>query len=160
MVDVREAQTKDGEHVRRLTASVFADFAMFQKLLPKFFATPGVTTYLASSAGEVVGFVMLGFLPWTGGRDGDNPWIADILAIGVDPGHQRKGIGSALMHQALELVRLMEEWRELKEIQLTCDASNQGAVRFFEKHGLQVVQAKLGTFLSGQSAIRLTKKLS
>ncbi len=160
MIEIREASPQDSETVRRLTAAVFTEYEGLQKLLPKFFATPGVTTYLASEADQVVGMVMLGFLPWTGGKKGDDSWIGDLLAIGVDPAAQRRGIGSELMARAFELTREMQEWRDLVEIQLTLDAANQAARRFFEKHGFCVAKGTIGAFAGGQSAVRMTKRLS
>lgn len=145
--------------VRRIAEEVFADYGAYGKLIPKFFASQGVATFVARVAGQVVGFVMIGFLPWqAGGRDSDD-WIGDVLAIGVDPARQGKGIGSQLMQQALELSRQMSEWRDLREIQLTCAADNQAALRFFSRHGFQVSEERHGSYAGGQDAMRLVRPL-
>jgi ribosomal protein S18 acetylase RimI-like enzyme len=102
---------------------------------------------------------MLGFLPWSGGAEEGNPWISDLLAIAVVPEQRRRGIGDALMQRMFGLVEEMSEWRDVKEIQLTCAEGNQAGLGFFQKHGFSVIDPHHGTYSGGQPALRLARRL-
>jgi ribosomal protein S18 acetylase RimI-like enzyme len=158
MIPVEPAQPEDVEHIHRISKEVFDIYGDYGKILPRFFTSQGVTTYVARIGEDVVGFVMLGFLPWAKGEKEGSPWIADLLAIAVESGHQRHGVGSALMHQALDLVAQMSEWRDVKEIQLTCAESNQVGLNFFARHGFKISNPHHGNYSEGQVALRLTRE--
>ena len=81
-----------------------------------------------------------------------------MLAIAVESGHQRHGVGTALMQQALDLVAKMSEWRDVKEIQLTCAESNQVGLSFFARHGFKISNPHYGNYSEGQVALRLTRE--
>ncbi|MBN2497537.1 MAG: GNAT family N-acetyltransferase [Deltaproteobacteria bacterium] len=159
MIAIVPAQPADVERVRSISSEVFSVYGDYASILPRFFATHGVTTYLARRADEAVGFVMLGFLPWNAGEE-DDAWIADLLAIAVLPAHQRCGVGKALMGQLEKLIGEMSEWRDLKEIQLTCAAGNEAGLAFFEQHGFRVIDRQHGAYSAGQRAWRLARRLS
>jgi ribosomal protein S18 acetylase RimI-like enzyme len=155
MATIVPAQPENVEDVRRISLTVFDEYGDYGRILPRFFTTQGVTTYVARIQQEVVGYVMLGFLPWSGGEVAGNPWIGDLLAIAVEPGHQCKGIGDALMRQVFELVGQMGEWREVREIHLTCAESNQRGRKFFARYGFDVQNPDHGNYSGGQKALRL-----
>lgn len=158
MATIAAPQPGDVEHIRRLSKSVFSEFGPYASLLPRFFATQGVTTYMAREGKEVLGFVLLGFLPWadSDGAKGE-PWIADILAIAVKPTHQHRGVGRLLMRQAFVLTQEMADWREIREIQLTCAENNQIGLAFFKSLGFQVIDRNHGHYANGQKALRLSR---
>jgi ribosomal protein S18 acetylase RimI-like enzyme len=54
-------------------------------------------------------------------------------------------------------VRHMADWRDVREIQLTCAESNQAAVAFFTRYGFRVVDQHHGRYANGQTALRLAK---
>ena len=155
MALIEQAKPEDVDQVHRIAREVFAVYGDYGKLLPRFFASQGVTTYVARIGPEVVGFVMMGFMPWTGGGQEENPWIGDLLAMGVDPARQGKGIGTELIRQAFELVAQMSEWRDIRQVQLTCAESNQQGLGFFARNGFKVIDAQHGSYSSGQAAMRL-----
>ena len=157
MVQVEPAQQEDVEYIHRISKDVFDIYGDYGKILPRFFTSQGVTTYVAKVADDVVGFVMLGFLPWAKGEKEGSPWIADLLAIAVVAGHQRHGVGTALMQQAFDLVAKMSEWRDVKEIQLTCAESNAIGLSFFARHGFKISNPHHGNYSEGQVALRLTR---
>jgi ribosomal protein S18 acetylase RimI-like enzyme len=168
---VEEAKPEDVVAVREISQEIFSAYGDYARLLPRFFSSQGVTSYVAREGARenarenaretarVVGFLLLGFLPWTGGDGCSERWIADVLALGVRPSHQRKGIGKALMTRMLQLVSEMEEWREVREVQLVCAESNLLALDFFRQFGFQVVDPHHGTYAGGQKALRLGRKL-
>jgi ribosomal protein S18 acetylase RimI-like enzyme len=159
MASIEPAKPEDVVAVGKISESAFEDYGEYGKIVAKFFTSQGVTTYVARAGGEVVGFIMLGFLPWSGGAEEGNPWISDLLAIAVAPGQRRRGIGDALMQQMFKLVEEMSEWRDVKEIQLTCAAGNQAGLNFFEKYGFAVIDPNHGSYSGGQPALRLVKRL-
>ncbi len=79
---------------------------------------------VAADDGEVVGTVM-------GGYDGHRGWV---YSVAVNPRHQRRGIGAALV-RGIEAV-LVE--RGCLKVNLQVRASNAGVIAFYEKLGYGV----------------------
>jgi ribosomal protein S18 acetylase RimI-like enzyme len=159
MAFIEPARPEDVAQVGKISEAAFEDYGEYGKIVAKFFTSQGVTTYVARVGTEVVGFIMLGFLPWTGSAEEGNPWISDLLAIAVVPEQRRRGIGDALMQRMLQLVEEMSEWRDVKEIQLTCAEENRAALDFFKKYGFEVIDPRHGSYSGGQPALRLAKRL-
>jgi ribosomal protein S18 acetylase RimI-like enzyme len=159
MAQVEPAKPRDVDQVRRISQTVFVEYTAYAKLLPRFFSTPGVSTYIARVNKQIVGFIMLGFIPWSGSDHDQEAWIADILSIAVVPERQRQGIGGTLLLRAFELTAQMGEWRNLRQIQLTCPESNDAALDFFAKQGFRVCDANHGCFAGGQKAWRLSRPI-
>lgn len=89
------------------------------------------TNLVATSAGEVVGFVLFG--AYRNGSDPSDldPTVGEVLAIYVDPAHQGHGVGWALMDAAVtELTG-----RGVTEIRLWVLAENAASRRFYERYG-------------------------
>lgn len=87
------------------------------------------TSLVAEQDGAVAGFVTFG--PYRVGQDMTNldPEFGEILAIYVDPGRWRGGVGGALMRAALgELLQ--------PEVRLWVLAENKQAQGFYRRHGL------------------------
>jgi ribosomal protein S18 acetylase RimI-like enzyme len=158
MAVIEPAEPKDVAHVRRISKVVFEEYGSYADILPRFFVAQGVTTYFARVGKNVVGFIMVGFLPWKGGDSNSDAWIADILAIAVEPTLHRKGVGSALMNKMLHLADEMCEWRDVREIQLTCAATNQAGLGFFERFGFSITDKQHGHYSGGQPAVRMSRK--
>ncbi len=161
MIDIAPGQPEDLPAIERICAQAFADFGDYAQLVTKFYSTQGVHSFVARQRGQPVGFVLLGFLPWTGGDPDDERdwWLGDVLAIAVDADLRRHGVGRALMERALDLVSEMAEWRDLKEVQLICPAEDVGAQAFFERFGFAVADREQGSYSSGQAAWRLVRPM-
>jgi ribosomal protein S18 acetylase RimI-like enzyme len=159
MAEIIEAVPTDIEHIRRISSVVFTEYGDYSNILPKFFSSQGVSTYLAKIGTEVVGFLMLGFIPWSAGDKDGHPWIGDLLAIAVEPSRQRQGVGKQLMEKAFDLTQQMCEWRDIKEIQLTCAESNKAGLQFFQQQGFYISNPNHGTYSGGQRAVRLSHKI-
>jgi ribosomal protein S18 acetylase RimI-like enzyme len=156
MATIEPARPEHAEHIQRISAEVFEEFGEYARLLMKFFTTQGVTTYLARVGSDVAGFVMLGFMPWTGSEEQGEPWLGEVLAIAVDPGHQNRGVGTQLMKQAVALTAEMSEWRDVREIRLTCAEQNTRAIEFFGRFGFKVTGREGGSYAGGQKALELS----
>jgi len=162
MFEIAPGLPEDLAGVEAVSQQAFADYGDYAGLVGKFYATQGVHSFVAREGQRLVGFVLLGFMPWTGGEPDDERdwWIGEVLAIAVAEGQRGRGAGRALMERALALVAEMGEWRDLKEIQLTCAAGNQPALDFFARYGFQVADRNQGTYSSGQAAWRLARPLA
>ena len=64
-------------------------------------------------------------------QDQDSAASAELLAIMVDPAWRSQGIGAALIAALLDACRT----REIARLDVTVDAANLGAQRFYERHG-------------------------
>jgi ribosomal protein S18 acetylase RimI-like enzyme len=159
MLKIEAGRPEDASAVESLAAEVFAAYGDYGQIIPRFYSTQGVHPFVARDAGELIGFVLLGFLPWTGGAAGKDWWVGDLLAIAVAPDRQGRGIGRRLMGEVDRLVSEMADWRDLKEIQLTCAADNEGGLAFFDRLGYRVVERNHGNYSNGQSAWRLARTL-
>lgn len=159
MLQIQVGRPEDAGAVESLAAEVFEAYGDYGKIIPRFYSTQGVHSFVARDAGELLGFVLLGFLPWTGGAADQDWWVGDLLAIAVTPDRQGRGIGRRLMGEVDRLVSEMAEWRDLKEIQLTCAADNKGGLAFFDRLAYRVVERNHGNYENGQSAWRLARNL-
>lgn len=155
MIQIEAARPADISEVRRIAAEVFSQYGDYARILPRFFASQGVQTYLAHREDRVVGFVMLGFIPWSGKDSRSDAWIGDILALAVVPEARRQGIGSRLMERARELARELARERDIREVQLTCARTNHGALAFFARQGFRVIDPAHGWYSGGQPALRM-----
>ena len=77
--------------------------------------------YVAVIEGLVVGTAM-------GGYDGHRGWI---YSVAVDPGHRRRGIGSALLRHLEDVLR----GRGCLKLNLQVRTSNLDVVAFYPSHG-------------------------
>ncbi|MCC6166226.1 MAG: GNAT family N-acetyltransferase [Caldilineaceae bacterium] len=66
-------------------------------------------------------------------REPDVTATAELLAIMVDPAHRSQGIGAALLDALVAECR----GRAIARLDVTVDAVNYGAQRFYERHGFQ-----------------------
>jgi ribosomal protein S18 acetylase RimI-like enzyme len=83
---------------------------------------------VAVSGGAVVGMLQITYSP---GLNRRGSWRATIESVRVRRDRQRKGIGAALMHTAIERA----QQRGCGIVQLTAHSSRAGARRFYESLG-------------------------
>ena len=93
---------------------------------------------------------MVGFVAGDPRHDKGWGWIA---TIGVDPRHQRRGIGRALL-------RACELQLKVASIKLTVRMSNQAALALYEKEGYQTVDVWKGYYSDGEDGVVMEKILS
>ena len=130
-VELRRAGPADADHVADV---LFASRKTFLPYLPSPRTEDEVRRWIAGTViasqdvtvalvdGRVVGFVA------RDDRDGIS-WIANLY---LRPGHTSSGIGSRLLHHALELAS--------RPVRLWCFQRNAGARRFYERHGFKAVR--------------------
>ncbi len=157
MAAVEQARPEDIQQIREIAGQVFGIYGDYGEILPRFFESQGVTTFVGRVGPKIIGFVMFGFIPWTKGRTDSSAWIADLLALAVTPEYRRHGVGNELIARAMQLIDEMSEWRDIREIQLTCAESNSVGLEFFANHGFKVIDPRHGSYSAGQTAVRLAR---
>jgi ribosomal protein S18 acetylase RimI-like enzyme len=97
----------------------------------------------AVAAKRLVGFIQFGAIPQLSVGRGR---VREIRRLYVTPKFQRRGIGSALMHEALSHPLLTEADTVLLDVW----ERNEAAQGFYRKFGFRVVGSKPFTFASGR----------
>ncbi|MEM2702919.1 MAG: GNAT family N-acetyltransferase [Candidatus Bathyarchaeia archaeon] len=82
-----------------------------------------VKGFVAEFDGKVVGYIVASFQP--------GPRLGSIGIVSVDPGYQRRGIGSMLMEKALEFLRS----KGARKVYTTVSHINRPAIMYYLKHG-------------------------
>jgi len=78
-----------------------------------------------------------------------------VISIAVLPEHQRKGIGQALMQEAMLRMRTYKA----KECYLEVRASNTPAINMYKKLGFETSRTVHGYYADGEDAAMMTRKL-
>lgn len=78
-----------------------------------------------------------------------------VVSIAVLPEYQRKGVGTALMEEAMKNMHLYNA----KECYLEVRISNAPAVEMYKKLGMQVTRIVRGYYADGEDAYLMAKKL-
>jgi len=78
-----------------------------------------------------------------------------LLAIGIVPDHQRKGIGTTLLASMEDLARQYGG----DEMILMTGVDNQTAVAFFQKTGFEIIGVENRYYPKGQPALAMRKSL-
>jgi [ribosomal protein S18]-alanine N-acetyltransferase len=99
-----------------------------------------------------VGYVMLA----RSQGEGLGPRLSELLAIAVEAGARRWGIGDLLMR---EMIRKAEELL-VKTLILYTAVDNLPAQALFKKHGFAPAGVKKGFYPEGQSALLMQKEIS
>lgn len=88
------------------------------------------TCFGAETDGVLVGFVLADVRPWEFGNRAHVGWV---IALGVDPRHQGKGIGKQLGQ------RVLEEFRRLgvTQFKTLVDRTDDGLLRYFKVLGFR-----------------------
>ena len=111
---------------------------------------------MAEENGEIVGYIMcrietglpnFGFLGLI--KKGH------VVSIAVLPEHRRKGVGQALMKEAMKNMRKYNA----KECYLEVRVSNKPAITLYEKLGFQIVKTIRHYYMDGEDAYVMARKL-
>jgi ribosomal-protein-alanine N-acetyltransferase len=112
------------------------------------------TFIVAEEDGKIIGYIMCrmetNFFNLGGGKKGH------VISVAVLPENQHKGIGEALL---LEALKNMKESYNAKECYLEVRVSNISAIRLYRKLGYYIKRTLHGYYSDNESAYMMTKKL-
>ena len=150
---IRRAEVKDHPWIVATGAEAYADLGDYTRILPSWLEQPGVLAWIDHDlAGRGRGFAMLGFYV-------EEPQvIADLLALAVVPGYQRKGIGTKLLAHVIEVAERVAPTSQITTLRLTVSETNLGAQRLYARNGFTVVDNS-ATYDRGQKALRMARPL-
>lgn len=143
-MEIQTASLLDLNALRRLERACFEKDAWSLLDLIAVLTWAEVIRLRAIEGGEMVGFIAGDPRPSQGAV-----WIA---TIGVDPHHQRRGIGRALL-------RACEGKVQLPRIKLTVRLSNQVAVLLYEKEGYRTIDVWKDYYSDGEDGLVMEKIL-
>jgi ribosomal protein S18 acetylase RimI-like enzyme len=163
---IRRAAPAEAQFITEVGAQVYAALGDYSRILPSWLAHPGVLAYVEADDGAIDvprGFILLGFYNGLWIDDAPPPTgelVADLLAIGVAPDHQRRGIGSTLLAFALDFVSHAAGHAPIREMRLTVADTNTGAQKLFRANGFVVLDEHHGAYDGGQRAIRMRRPIT
>ncbi|MGI5864145.1 MAG: GNAT family N-acetyltransferase [Myxococcales bacterium] len=152
---IRSATAQDEGFVRDLAGEVFAPFGNYRPLLPKWFRTPGVLTFVSELGDERTGYVMLAFF-----EEGPSQMVADVLAIAVAPAFQGRGIGRMLLQHAVKVSEEAAERFCIRAIRLSVANTNFRARALFLSSGFVDLPGDFGTYEGGQKALHMERPIA
>lgn len=83
-----------------------------------------------------------------------------LINIAVHPDYQRKGIATQLFQAMLRVSPSPLEGEGGRKIYLEVRVSNEGAKKFYEKMGFQVIGIRKGYYPDGEDAYVLSSKIT
>src|SRR5262245_47761 len=131
----------DPEWIRDTAAEVYARLGDYTRIIPSWMNHPGVLSFVeAIDEGEAEqrrGFILIGFYE----PEDLSPTrvVADLLAIGVAPAHQRRGVGRTLLEFAVDVAELAHPQQKVRELRLTVAEDNAPALALFLRSGFAVL---------------------
>ena len=115
---VHRATAADLPALGRLERACFSD-PWSEASLREAMTAPGALSLAAERAGHTAGYLIARVIAG----------VAEILTIGVDPGHRRHGVGNCLLEHTLALLRsegAHEVWLEVRESNHAAQAMYRG----------------------------------
>jgi ribosomal-protein-alanine N-acetyltransferase len=114
------------------------------------------TFIVAEENGEVVGYIMCRIeLGLSNFGFGGLLKKGHIVSVAVLHQHRRKGIGKALVTQALENMRIYNAKQCFLEVRVT----NTPAIELYKKLGFEITRTIQGYYSDGEDAYVMTRKL-
>lgn len=142
---LRRATLLDLRSLYRLEQVIFPRDAYPYVDLALLFLMPGVLNLKVSTAeGRLAGIVSA-----TRGLAADRAWI---ITLGVDPAHQRRGLGGYLLAEAEARLRR-------RTVRLTVRESNRPAILLYEGTGYAVIDRKWAYYRDGETGLVMEKRL-
>ena len=150
---LREPLAAEHAAVARLGRSGFARLGDYRAAITGWLRNPGIASRVAVVDGALAGFVQVAVLDEPGDRHGY------ILAIGVDEAHRRRGVGAALLREAVELLATSRTTLAIDDVRATVAEDNLAAQALFGAAGF-VRQAPTDTaYPAGQRALTLARPI-
>jgi ribosomal-protein-alanine N-acetyltransferase len=145
-VTIREYEPRDFEQLFEVDRAAFAaDLAYSRAELRFYVRSPRCRTLVAEEGGEVVGFAI--GCPERAG-------FGHLVTLDVRPGRQRQGVGSRLLRAVEECLAATGS----RAFLLETPADEDGARRFYEKHGYGIVRRVVGYYNGRRDAWMMVKR--
>jgi ribosomal-protein-alanine N-acetyltransferase len=147
----RPAKEKDLEFISQLSAQVFSKYGHYEEIVPAWLEQAAVITEVIMEKNDALGFAMLVLdrQKVFGSR------AAHLLAIGILPEHQRRGVGRALLEHMEEVARKYSA----VEMNLWTAVDNEPALSFFQTAGFGITRFESYYYPKGQAALAMSKRL-
>ncbi len=144
---IREYRPADFERLFAIDHAAFVPALAYPRAELRYYVLARrAKTLVAEDAGEVVGFVI--------GRCAQRHW-GTVVTLDVAPAWQRRGVGGQLM-------AAIESWlaaQGVRVVSLETPADENGARRFYEKHGYQLGTLMRGYYHGRMDAFAMAKRL-
>lgn len=144
---IRDMVPADIPAVYALERALFPEDAWPERMFHEELAQADTRRYwVAEDAGEIVAYCgMMCVLP-----------LADVQTIAVVPGHEGRGIGSALLTGLVEEARL----RGAEDVLLEVRADNPRAQALYLRFGFEQIHIRKGYYPGGADALIMRKVLA
>ncbi len=150
---VRRAGPGDVAYIQELSNRSFQQYGSYDNVLSQWFELGSTVTLLACQGKKAIGFAMLGN-PLVNHHS--PPIVMELLAIAVEPGRRRKGIGDLLMRE----VKNTAHQQRVEKLLLHTAVENLPARRLFKRHGFAAAQFKKSFYPHGQDALMMSVSLA
>ena len=151
-VSIKPAEASDAGFIEVLGREAFEQYGPYDEMLPYWFRSGIGITFLAWIGKRPAGYVMLARPQ--GGDLGVR--VAELLAIAVEAGARRRGIGDLLTR---EIIRKAEKLL-VNTLILHTAVDNLPAQALFKKHGFVPAGIKKEFYPERQSALLMQKEIS
>jgi ribosomal-protein-alanine N-acetyltransferase len=145
IIRVRGAKPYDMNTVLDIEKFCFPDPYPMSLLSRLYFTNP--EGFIVAEVDEKVVGYLIGTLRW--GASGH------IMAIGVYPEYRKRGVGTALMVQILDILRM----RGARSARLEVRKSNDAAQLFYQKLGFRLGEETPHYYEDGEAAIVMSREL-
>lgn len=154
-IEIRQAAASDEPFLRLLTRGSFGHLGPYEEWVVSWLHDPRVGCYVAEAAGQAVGFFMLvvGFSP------ASDRLVGDLLVIAVAPEQRRRGLGRALLDEAIAICAQADSSASERWFELSVAADNRAARQLFLQAGLTPVDVPTSSYPNGQRSIRMRRVL-
>jgi ribosomal protein S18 acetylase RimI-like enzyme len=123
---IRRAEPADHAWIVATGAEAYRDLGDYTRILPSWLEQPGVLAWVEADGPQRRGFAMLGFYP-----DDDGSSVCDLLALGIDPAFQRRGLGGALLEHVIGVASRVGPQHSIAELRLTVAHDNTIGQRMY-----------------------------
>jgi ribosomal protein S18 acetylase RimI-like enzyme len=152
---IRRAVTDDHAWIASVGALVYRELGDYDQVLPTWLTQAGVLSWVdVDERQQRRGFAILGFY-----FEDERRAVADLLAIGVDPTFQRRGVGQALLDHVIDVAARIGPTNEIHELRLTVAHDNWVGQRLYGKRGFRFADVEPGRYAGGQRAMRMVRPL-
>ena len=143
---LRSYDPHDFSALFKLDQSCFPAGISYSRTTLRYFLTlPSADCTIAEENGRIIGFIL----------SEENPPLAHIISLDIDPKHRRSGVGTAL----LETQEANLSLRGVRSILLETAIDNEAAVAFWKSRGYRIEATLKRYYLGRMDAYEMRKIL-